>query len=125
MVENPNKDIKYQVYYNNKLPIATKPEDYGKIIQIIGDTYLISLNSKTFISLSTTIEDNKNINLIKYYKNNRLQYEWKDKIIDHTYFIRELGKSVYYYKNGELILVKTIKSTKPMKHTSIDNFRNE
>ena len=94
-------------------------------MQIIGDTYLISLNSKTFISLTPTTEDNININLIKYYKNNRLQYEWRDKIIDHTYFIRELGKSVYYYKHGELILVKTTKSTKPMKHTSIDNFRNE
>ena len=64
MVENPNKDIKYQIYFNNKLPIATKPEDYGKVMQILSDTYLISLNSKTFIRL--TIQLSKaNINIIK------------------------------------------------------------
>jgi hypothetical protein len=40
-----NRDTKlkarHQTYYNNKLPIAYKPEDYGKIISKTGNIYFI------------------------------------------------------------------------------------
>jgi hypothetical protein len=59
------------------------------------------------------------INKVQYYKNGQLIFSWIDKIVNDNNFIREIGKSTYYYEFKELILVKTIKKTNPIKKTNI------
>jgi hypothetical protein len=53
----------YHIYYNHKLPIALKAEDYGNVITKIGLINIIQL--KRNISLIILSKDNKNH--IKYY----------------------------------------------------------
>ena len=99
---NPDKSS-HHIYYNSKLPIGTKPNEYGKILSSKENLYFIS-NGKAFITL--TIEGK--INTINYYKDGQLLYSWTDKIINDNYFIREIGKSCYHFKNNKLILKKII-----------------
>lgn len=43
------KNIKYQIYYKNNLPITTRPEGFGKIIRQKDNEYTISVNKNIFI----------------------------------------------------------------------------
>jgi|SRR5688572_3777733 len=116
-------NIKFQTFYRNKLPIAFNPEDYGKILTNKGNLFIIALSNRVTIQLNQITKNNTKINLVKYFKNNNLLYEWKDTQtnleIPNT-FIREIRKSVYHFENGELNLVTLIKKTKPIERTISD-----
>lgn len=122
-----NKDLKYQSYYNNKLPITLNPEDYGKIMKKIslseGSTYYIRVNTKVSIILNQTIIDNKKVNNVDYFRNGNLIQEWIDKetnpLIPNS-FTREIGSSTYYYEGGELVLIKMRKKTGRIKQAKKD-----
>jgi DNA polymerase type B, organellar and viral len=122
----PIKVTKYQIYYNNKLPIAILPEEYGKILSKKGNHYVISVGSanNSIIILDSTIKNKKRVNIIQFIKKGKVIYNWVDKIIDDNSFIREIGKSTYHYINKELILVKVIKQTKAISKTKVNNNRN-
>jgi hypothetical protein len=111
------KDLKYQIFYKNKLPIGLLPTDYGYILHQKDNIYTIRYNNKVIIILETFPDKN----IVQYIKNNTLMYKWTDKIIDsmeggsNNKFIRTIGKSSYEYHNKELVLVKTIKKTNPLK----------
>lgn len=109
------KTKSHQIYYNNKLPIGFKPEDYGEILNTINidkqnTIYHIALNKNTSVILTNKIL----INFVKYYKNNILLYFWKDIYINDQEFQREIGKSTYHFKDNILVLHKFTKSTKPI-----------
>jgi hypothetical protein len=59
-----NEDISHHIFYKNKLPIAYKPEDYGKIISKDNNNYIISLSKNVFITLKVE-ENNYFINYVK------------------------------------------------------------
>ncbi len=61
------EDIKYHTYYNNKLPLVTKPEDYGHIIYKKDNMFTIARAKVIFI-----IEAFNNYNIVKYFKNGNL-----------------------------------------------------
>lgn len=119
----------YQIYYNNQLPIALLPEEYGIILSNIDNNYTISVNrgkSKAIIILTVTAageEGNKTINNIKYFKSNNLLFTLTDTIISNKdrKFIRRIGKSILHYEDGELVLYTTIKKTTGMKNKIIPN----
>jgi hypothetical protein len=71
------KNVNYQTYYRNELPIAILPEDYGLILSQINNTYTISINrgkKNAIIILTVKKLDNQTVNHIKYFKNNNLLF---------------------------------------------------
>ena len=104
------KNIKFQTFYRNKLPLVTKPEDYGKVHYRIGNTYTIGVDKNTVIIL----EQKDNTNIVKYIKNNTLLFEWKDTIDSPNKFVREIGKSIYHFEDGNIKLYKLQKKTTGM-----------
>jgi hypothetical protein len=68
---------KYQIYYNNQLPLAIFPEEYGTILNKIDNNYTISVKkgrSNAIIILNVIKDNNHTINNIKYFKNNNLLF---------------------------------------------------
>jgi len=115
-VAGQNKDIKYQIYYRNKLPIVTAPEEYGKVIAKYNNLYIISLAKNISIHLFQEKEGgvhqpSKQINRIEYIKNGNILFTWKDTILSPQNFIRQIGKSTIHYINGEIVLYKIEKKT--------------
>lgn len=113
------KNIKYQIYYKNELPIATVPEDYGIILSQVNNTYTISVDRgkhNAIIILTVKKKGDKTVNHIKYFKSNNLLFTWTDNIIsfEEKKFIRKIGKSIIHYENGEFYLYTTVKKTRPM-----------
>jgi len=114
-----NKNIKYQIYYRNELPIAMVPEDYGKILSKIDNNYTILVNRghhNAIIALIVKKTSSQTVNHIRYIKNNKLLFNWTDTIVSlqDKNFIREIGKSIIHYKDGEISLFARIKPTRPM-----------
>jgi len=122
-ISSININQKYQIFYNNKLPIVQtgNPKEYGKILSEKNNQYTISVHNKNLILLDMTYKDNKKVNNIKYIKNNRIVANWTDTIIEENSIVREIGKSIYYYENMELVLVKVIKKSKPIEKIKVNN----
>ena len=116
-----NISYNYHTYYNNKLPIAIIPEEYGLVLSEIDNHYTIITESNATILL---IHDKENmVNNIKYFKDKKLLFTWTDTIISliDRKFIRKIGKSILHYENGELSLYSIIKKTKPIKVNKFNN----
>ena len=111
-----NKESPYHTFYSNKLPISFNFSEYGKIINQKGKQYIISVNKKTFIILESI--DSKT-NKVQYFKNNQILFNWTDTLLEKDYFTREIGKSIYHFRNKELILIKQIRKTKPINKTKV------
>ena len=122
-ISSTNINQKYQIFYNNKLPIVKTglPSEYGKILSENNNQYTISVHNKNLILLDMMYKDNNKINRIKYIKNNRIIANWTDTILDENSIVREIGKSIYYYENMELVLVKVIKKSKPIDKIKVNN----
>lgn len=88
---NFNDQSTFQTYYNNKLPIAFKPEEYGKIAEQIGDFYIINVAKNVFIYLTQSSINGILTNSIKYIKNSKTLFEWTDKLVEPNYIIRALA----------------------------------
>jgi hypothetical protein len=99
----------HHLFYNHKLPISTKIEEYGDIIGKFEDTIIVSL--KKNIQLIIKSLDNKNF--IKFFKNGKLMYEWIDCIKEDNSLIREIGKTTFKWKDNEILWTKVLKTTKP------------
>jgi len=110
-----NKELKYQIYYNNKLPIGILPEEYGTIIHENDSHFTISVSKNAMIILKVIQTNLSKINYIKYFKNGNLLFEWKDTIVSEFKFIREIGKSIIHYENSEKVLLMIVKQTKAIK----------
>jgi hypothetical protein len=123
-----NKNIKYQVYYRNELPIAMVPEDYGAILSKLDNNYTITVNRgkhNALINLTVKNIGNQTINHIRYIKNNKLLFSWTDTILslEEKKFIRKIGKSIIHYEDGEISLYTTIKKTSPMVPKNLSKFK--
>jgi len=121
-----NIENKFQIYYTNKLPIIKtgNPSEYGKILFSNNEKYTIFVNNKTIIILELLIRDNLQINKIKYIKNGQTLFNWTDTILSNNSIIRDIGKSAYYYENMELVLVKSIKKSKPIDKVKVSKTLN-
>jgi hypothetical protein len=97
----PLIETNYHIYYNHKLPIVTNIEEYGDILNQNGDITTISLRNRKGEILIIKKEGNKN--LIKFFKNGKLMYEWIDYIREDGSLIREIGKTTILWKDGEII----------------------
>lgn len=93
-------DITLQSYYNNKLPITINPELFGEVLDHIDNKWSIRLSNKAFINLIEYHNDKTIYFEGKFFKNNRLMFEWRDTIISENSFKRELGKSIYFFSKN-------------------------
>jgi hypothetical protein len=87
------------IFYNHKLPITINAEDYGDVISKIGDITIVSLKK----NINLVIKSENNTNIVKYFKNGKLLYEWTDHIKEDNSLIREIGKTTILWKDNEII----------------------
>jgi hypothetical protein len=109
-----NLSIKYQNYQHHKLPITMNPLEYGKLIRKIDNQFFVQVN-KTNIAIITQ-EDNKNI--IKFFKEGDLTYEFSDYKVNESTFVRYLENKKFTFRNKKLILLaieKTVNFIKPLR----------
>jgi hypothetical protein len=90
----------HHVYYNHKLPLALKPEEYGDVIDSTGGKSIINLKRNTVLIIESTCNNQYKI---KYFKNGKLMYEWTDYIKEDGSLIREIGKTTILWKDNEII----------------------
>lgn len=104
-------DINSQTYYNFNLPITFDPLHYGKLIHKTNNIYFMQLKNNNIAIIETKDKMNK----IKLVKDGTIVYEWIDKFIDSSTFIRQIGKNKYTFVNNELKLLTVDKSNKFIK----------
>jgi len=122
-INTTNINQKYQIFYNNKLPIVKtgNPNEYGKILSSNNNKYTIFVDNKILILLDSDLKNNQIINNIKYIKNGREIANWIDTVIAKNSIMREIGKSIYYYENMELVLIRVTKKSKPIDKIKVNN----
>lgn len=108
----PLAETHFHIYYNHKLPIVTKIEEYGDILNQNGDITIISLRNRKGEIL--IIKREENMNNIQFFKNGKMMYEWTDHIKEDGSLTREIGKTTIFWKDGEIIWTKILKVSKPI-----------
>src|SRR6267154_6054335 len=96
--------IKYQNYSHYKLPITVNPLEYGKLIEQIGQKYIIQLNSTNVL----IINERANENFFKLFRKGEFIFEFKDIKIDNNTFIRSILDQKYTFKDSVLISTEII-----------------
>jgi hypothetical protein len=92
---------KFQNYKHYKLPITINPLEYGKLLVQISDLFILQFN-KTNIAIINQFKDH---NKIKFYREGDLIFNYTDHKIDNNTFVRSLENRKFTFKNGELISV--------------------
>jgi len=94
--------IKYHNYSHFKLPITTNPMEYGKLIEQIGNKYIIHLNTLNIL----IINEINNENLVKLFRKGEFIFEFTDSKISENTFTRIIQDQRYTFKNNKLILTE-------------------
>ena len=113
ILEN-NINLQYQDYEHHKLPITFNPLDYGKLIDHIDNKYFVQIKENTI----AIITQEENLNRVKFFRKGELKYEYIDKKLDDSTFIRSLDNKQFTFVNNELVLLtieKTVKFIEPLK----------
>lgn len=113
--------IGQHIFYNHKLPIALKAEDYGDVLATVEGTTIVSLKK----NINMVIKTEGNINYIKFFKNGKMMYEWTDHIKEDNSVIREIGKTTILWKDNEIVWTKILRKSKPIKKKSLSSDLNE
>ena len=100
--------MKIQNYANYRLPITTNPLEYGKLIEQIGNIYIIQLNSISITANVLILQQNDRDNFIKFYRRGELVLEFKDHIIDESSFTRFIGNTKFTFVNGDLVRTEIV-----------------
>jgi hypothetical protein len=77
------------------------PLKYGKLLDKIGNKYFIQINNKN-VAIITQLEYQ---NEVKFFKSGELTYEYIDRIINETSFVRILGKKEFIFNNNEFLTI--------------------
>ena|ERR1700694_2355094 len=101
IVVKKGKPIAYHTFYGVNIPIALRVEDYGYPIGTKGDTVTMALGDST---LAIT-KDWMGSNQIKFYKDRKLLYQFKD-LIDGNNLIRMIGGVTVIMKDNKVICNK-------------------
>jgi hypothetical protein len=101
------RDVKYKMKYQNyshyKLPITSNPLEYGKLIEQIGNKYVIQLNSSSITANIIILKQIDRDNYIKFFRRGELMFEFKDHKIDENTFIRTISDQKFTFKDNILI----------------------
>ena len=100
--------IQFHNYQHHKLPITMDPLEYGDLLYINGNDYVVQVNETNVAIISTEDGTNK----VKLHRKAKLRYEYTDKILDNQTFIRTLGNKEWVFRNNEQLLYQVEKSAK-------------
>jgi len=114
-IKGIDTDVKYQYYQHFKFPITMDPLKYGKLISKFDNKYIIQLINQNLAIID--IEDK--FNKIQLFKEGELKYEWIDRYIDESSFIRDIGQKTFTFVNEELKLLTIKKSSKFIKKSKL------
>jgi hypothetical protein len=108
-----SSNLNYQNYQHYKFPITMNPLQYGKLIRKIDELnlFIIQVNKTNIVDIIQ--KDNKNI--VKFYKEGDITYEYIDYKIDESSFYRVLNNKKFTFVNNELVLLTIDKSVKYIK----------
>lgn len=90
---------KYQNFLHYKLPITIKPLEFGKLIDQIGNKYIIQLNTTNVV----VILQKENENYIKFFRKGELMFEFKDIKKSDISFVRIIADQRYTFEKNKLI----------------------
>jgi hypothetical protein len=91
-------NIKYQNYKHYKLPITMDPLKYGKLILNIEKLFIVQVN-KTNVAI---INQHKELNSIKLFKEGDLIFNYKDIKINDNSFVRHIENNKFIFINNAL-----------------------
>jgi ATP sulfurylase len=100
--QQKEENFTFHKYYGTKIPIALRIEDYGTPKKSEGDTTIVELKDITLV-ITKIFED---VYSIKFYKDKKLVYEFKD-IFHNSYVIRIIYGILVVMKDNTVILNKT------------------
>jgi hypothetical protein len=86
--------MKYQNYKHYQLPITMDPLNYGKLLEQIGNKYIIQLTTKNIAVITQYDKEN----FIKIFKNGDLVLEFRDKFLQENTFIRTINNTRFTFK---------------------------
>jgi hypothetical protein len=92
-------NINYQNYLHYKLPITINPLEYGKLIEQIGNKYIIQLSTLNV----AIIKQINNENFVKFFRKGELMFEFKDIKRSDTRFVRTILDQRFTFENNKLI----------------------
>lgn len=90
--------LKFQTFKKFKLPITINPLEYGKIILESNKLFVIWI-SKTSLAI---IEHENDINLVKFFVNGELIFNYRDHKIASNKFVRRINNFEFTFENNEL-----------------------
>jgi hypothetical protein len=91
--------MKYQIYSYFKLPITMNPLEYGKLIEQINNIYIVKLSTTNMV----VIQQYENDNYIKFYRNGKFIFDFKDLKIDNNTFYRIIDNTKFIFVDGTLV----------------------
>jgi hypothetical protein len=97
--------IKYQNYYNYKIPVSTNILDYGTILFSKNDITIVKASINSMFIIEKYVENEIVFHKVKYYRKNlSFIFEFTDKLTnDHETFIRTLNHYTYEFSSQVLI----------------------
>jgi hypothetical protein len=98
---------KYQNYSHYKLPITINPLNYGKLIEQIGNKYIIQINTTNVV----IIIQKDNTNFVKLFRKGELMFEYKDIIISDISFSRTISDQKYTFEKNKLISTEILNTS--------------
>jgi DNA polymerase type B, organellar and viral len=119
-IASNNIDLEFQNYKHHKLPITMNPLEYGKLIEQDDNKFTVQVN-KTNIAI---IRKYELFNEVKFFKEGKIAYIYKDYKIDDNTFIRSIENKKYTFKNKNVILLTIDKSVNFIKLLILNNKLN-
>lgn len=90
--------LKFQTFKKFKLPVTINPLEYGKLI-FKTNKLLVVWISKTSLAV---IEHENDINLVKFFVNGELIFNYRDHKIGSNKFVRRINNFEFTFENNEL-----------------------
>jgi hypothetical protein len=101
------KNINFQNHSHYKLPITMNPLEYGKLIEQIGNKYIVQIyTNNVFI-----IHQYDDKNFIKLFRKGELMFEYIDVKKSDRSFIRTISDLRYTFENNKLISTEILNAS--------------
>ena len=100
-------NLKYQNYSHYKLPITMEPLKFGKLLEQIGNKYIIQLNTTNVVVIS----QKQNENFVKFFRKGELMFEFKDVRKSDISFIRTISDQRYTFEKNKLISTEILSTS--------------
>lgn len=100
--ESTNFNASYPQYSRYKLHITMDPLNNGKLMKNIVNIFVMKVNQKN-IAIITQKDD---VNEVEFFTSGELKYEYIDRKIDNSIFVRTLENKQFTFRNGKLVPYK-------------------